>query len=395
MKRMCAIFAVFALCCLMLPAARAESARLEGDGYDAPEDAVYALTDALGRGDVGEMLSTFAIETFAAKADTSVYVEARGYVMLTDIYSFPITDAYSHALFAYARYGRLAQDIMACYIEAVTALDGRFVSLQTQEERQALYDAFEASPLNGLEGQVEFIEWIEPACLTRGNFAPGRPEAAALSGADDYAEVAALIRVNGQYSLLSMQCARYGDRWYNLEFGSTPGYSFGLKNQQLLLHILTDEEKQKLDGLLAEEAPGSAVWDAVRDSGICGERWYLTDISAEDLTPLGDSAAASGDENGVWGEMHFYQNGSALLTIAAGSAAREFLGMNGASARFALTWSPACPGYDSTLELLAPIDRDSVDFGRLSGTDAMLTDGSAVLTLPDGTRLVFERPNSE
>ena len=71
MKKPIVFLLILALACSFLPFAAAESGRLEGAGYDTPEEALLAYIDALNRGDVGGMLSTFALESYVEHADPS------------------------------------------------------------------------------------------------------------------------------------------------------------------------------------------------------------------------------------------------------------------------------------------------------------------------------------
>ena len=112
--------------------------RLEGNGYDSPEDAVLAYIEALNRGDVGGMLSTFALESYVEHADPSVQINVRGFFLTHDLLSIPCPDDYSRSLVLHARYGSLATSLLQSVVECAAKLDGRPISFETSKDRKAV-----------------------------------------------------------------------------------------------------------------------------------------------------------------------------------------------------------------------------------------------------------------
>ena len=145
-----------------MPSAR----RLEGDGYDSPEEAVLAYIDAMNRGDVGGMLSTFALESYAAHADPLVRADARGLIMIEVYDGIPCADEYARSLVAYTRYGSISKFLLSAYIDLSTGLNGQMRTVRTSEERREIEAQFTESPLNGLQGNVTFVRWISPVSLS-------------------------------------------------------------------------------------------------------------------------------------------------------------------------------------------------------------------------------------
>ena len=401
MKKPIVFLLILALACSFLPFAAADSGRLEGAGYDTPEEALLAYIDALNRGDVGEMLSTFAQESYVEHADPSVQMNVRGFSLTHDLLSIPCPDDYSRSLVLHARYGSLANSLLQSVVECAAKLDGRPISFKTSEERKEFAALFADSPLNGLIGHVEFVRWLSPVDLTDGGFpdsivTSGIP--LALSGGDDYTELAALLEINGYPAVQTMQCVRYGEKWYNMNFGGIAAYALGGASLEIPLHVLTPEGQQKLEAALAADYPEeNARWDALQRSGLSGARFSLSSLTGREIAVHGSPEDAKADGGmGLWAELHFFRTGAAMVTLAASPALQEKLSMDDAVARLLLSWTPgkgveeyaygAVAGRPVNPLYPADIQYDFSGFSVISG------DSSVAFVLPDGAEAVFIRP---
>lgn len=401
MKKPIVFLLILALACSFLPFAAAESGRLDGAGYDTPEEALLAYIDALNRGDVGGMLSTFALESYVEHADPSVQINVRGFFLTHDLLSIPCPDDYSRSLVLHARYGSLATSLLQSVVECAAKLDGRPISFETSEDRKEFAALFADSPLNGLIGHVEFVRWLSPVDLTDGSFPDsivmsGTP--LALSGGDDYTELAALLEINGYPAVQAMQCVRYGEKWYNLQFGGVCASALGWTPLEYPLHILTPEERQKLEAAVASAYPEeNARWDALGRSGLSGARFSLSSLTAGEIAVHNSPEDAQADGGmGLWAELHFFRTGAAMVTLAASPALQEKLSMDDAVARLLLSWTPgegvtefaygAVAGRPVNPLYPADIQYDFSGFSVISG------ESSVTFIFPDGTEAVFSRP---
>lgn len=346
------LFAMILILALLLPGAAvtSETSKLEGGGWDTPEQAVLAYLDAMNRADVGGMLSTFAMESFAAHVDTRLFVERIKGMDPTMLYGVPVTGNYSRSLMIAARYGMLAKSLVQQYAEYCAKFSqsrtGSYIQA-TPEDMQAFEDAFAASCMHGLAGHVEFVEWINPAQLTQGKITlpnNGRNGAAVIAyyGADDIAELAAHIRVNGLDGLQVMQCVKYGDRWFNGAYG---GQIANIMGVSVLLQPLTlpddmEQAQQFWDGVLAEDcAEACAQWDALRLSGLAGTRWLLKQVSVPGVAVAQDKNSAESAEGlSVFAELRFYSFGGALINVYGSAALQEQLSMIWGNACICMSW---------------------------------------------------------
>ncbi|MBO4926579.1 MAG: hypothetical protein J5472_08875 [Clostridia bacterium] len=395
------ILVLLLLLALTVPAA-AESVRLEGDGFDTPEEAALAFVDALNRADAGGMLSAFAMESFAAHADPILSLEHNNRFTYNSIYTIPYTDGFLRSLVTHARYGRIASDLLLCFGEYAVGM-GMNTPAVSYPEVEAL---FVSSPLYDLKGHVEFVEWLSPAAVTGGIAADPRwggdtVVEAAYSGAEDLAELAARLRINGNDAYLSLQCARYDGRWYLLGPGKAQQYMTKSSLEAFLI-LPDDQEKQKLENALAEDhAEETAQWDALRASDLGGSLWYLESLNAPGVALCGspEDTKTDGGGAGVYAEMRLFSVGGGIITVWAAPALQQALSMDDPTAHIRFSWNPSGISTEYTVakrgktftfpNFRAFHDEDiALD---LTGLSIQMDETSVVFTLQDGTKAVFRR----
>ena len=331
MKRLLAMLMVFAL---LAPAALAERTH-EGAGYDTPEEAVLAYVKALNRGDVDDMLSTFALETCADHCDADAYLTRMRQINPTMIYGVPMNGAYSRSLLINARYGQIANTLMQQYMEISVELGGFVVALDDESAREEMEQRFADSPANAWEGGAQFVRWINPGLVEERIAAPMNLANAALQtahyGADDIDWKIAQLTLDGKNALLSMQCVKYGDRWYNGELSGMPGMILGLPVNfaGMVIEGVMDDDvdlsalSNPLLGLMQTEA--SALLDANAASDLAGTRWLLARVDGADVAVKVDAAEATQDGgSAAWVEMKITRLG-ALLDARLSAALAEAL----------------------------------------------------------------------
>lgn len=342
MKKLWALLLALAL---LVPAALAERTH-EGAGYDTPEDAVLAYIEALNRGDVDDMLATFAMETFADHFDADACLVRMKAISPTLIYGVPINGAYSRSLLINARYAQIANMLMQQYMLILDPQGGVMVQLEDDAARAEMEARFANSPMNAWEGNAQFVGWINPALLdermTMGQNLANAALQASYYGADDVDWKVAHLTLNGAQALLLMQCVKYGDRWYNGELSGMPGMVLGLPVNYagMLIEGVTDNDfdlSALNNPLLAlTQTEGSALLDANAASDLPGTRWLLTRVDGADVTVATDADAAARDGGrSAWVELKFTRLGalldvrlSAELAQALESDTRKLVGMS-------------------------------------------------------------------
>ena len=372
-------------------------ARLEGSGYNTPEEAVLAYLDAMNRGNVREMLSTFALETYAANAYPMFNVELLGiYNPKTSLY-LPDFDEYSRALLVRDRYDTVASGLMNAWVSYATGTDEP-IQLQTNEEIQALLNQFDASPLNGMTGNVSFTGWIDPVRLNRSFYYDNADRRSlvtsmVLNGGDDEAILAAMFTVNGKPGLLSMRCVRYDGRWYNDGPESNIVFKYlssGSPSRMYLWIPTSDEQLEIMGNLAADVTRLTARRDAIRECGLGGTRWILTDMNGQGISACDTAEEAEADKDkAIQSDMRLFSTGCGAITFTASPALQEMLGTDSAVNRIIFTWEPDTSGR---LMLTGLFVYPRTENSRHDETvTATRTDAGITLTFPDGTEATFRK----
>ena len=279
------------------------------------------------------------------------------------------------------------------------------VSYRTTEEKQAVANQLRQAPALNPVGNVEFVRWVGPAGLTRGQIvhpAQGRsfPENV-YTGADDLTEVIAQIRIDGTDAYQVMTCARYGDRWYNQEFGGRTLALAGVRMPMAYYLWIPTEEEQRdiIDQNLAADYPEEeARWEALQKSEIAGEKWSLVSLNVPDVTVYETAESAIADsDHGIHAEVHFFRNGGAVMTVTAGASMQKRLSMDDATGRICFSWSPdgIRTTYETkkgkTIPTYREFYREDIGCGD-DVSEATLSEAELTFVLRDGTRAVFRRP---
>ena len=370
--------------------------RLEGDGYDTPEEAVLAYLDAMNNADVYGMLATFAHESYAEHFDPDLYIQRTNAIWPMGMANMtPITDTYSADLVLYSRYSNIASNLLTQYTQYTDPLYGETRAPMNQEAIDTHRQMYEQSFLHDMQGHVTFVEWIDPALITHGTFIQpvNRCNIArqyAFAGADDLANMVAHFQINGTDVLQFMTCARYEGRWYNLLFHGNAASLIGLGQDTIGLIPLYDSEiKEDLnytpDLLYYALLAGRELYAS---SPLGGTRWQLISLNQQniELKPSPEDALQS--DCGLWCELHFYSVGGATITMTAGSALRSRLGMDYRSTISGTAWSES-EGVLQFSELYIP-SRYGYDYSS-EITSAFYDGDTLTIRLQDGTVAVFQQ----
>lgn len=207
----------------------------EGAGFETPEEAVEAYVASFNEGNVSGMLSTFAIETYVDNVDAQKYIERIRAVSINIAEGIPASNDYIRSILILNRYGSLAESLFRQYIEYNTPeeyenlKDGGVQLLGEEGAAEAFIAAMSEAPMENWFGKIELSgflsveqtgEFIQDDNLAEDYFSEisqrNIQRMADGYGCDELREVPALLKIDGTDYLLCMQCARYGDQWYNI-----------------------------------------------------------------------------------------------------------------------------------------------------------------------------------
>ena len=208
------------------------SAAIEGPGFDSPEDAILAYAMALQKGDLREILSTFAVETYVDNYDLEAYLENTGAYTVAVQQPIPSADAYTRELNRMARQYHITRNLTYMYMglgqvenyvspipfngdpyeepaQLVAALtnDNWMDTLAKLETGKVLRleDLFEKSEqmYNSLEGQRKYLH------------------------CEELVPLALEVTIDTQRYYLCVDAACYNGRWYNCNFFGSIGVYLG------------------------------------------------------------------------------------------------------------------------------------------------------------------------
>ena len=214
------------------PAAQPVPSTVEGPGFNSPEEAILAYARALQKGDVQEILSTFAIETYVDKYDLTAWIENSGAYTISAQQPIPSSDEYTMGLNRIARQYNITKNLTYMYMTLGKVEN--FVSPIT----------FNGEPYDKpseLVDDMVIYNWMDMlAKMEIGNvlrfedlFQDVEQVNRALENNKRYLNCQELIplavelTIDGEQYYLCVDVACYDGRWYNCNFFGTIGIYLG------------------------------------------------------------------------------------------------------------------------------------------------------------------------
>ncbi len=364
----------------------------EGPGYDTPEDAVLAYIDAMNRGSVTDMLSTFAIESYAEHADqVSNFRRFKSFSMST-VNAMPTYSPYSRELMLYMRYGELVRQLYNHYVEATVQTEGATIMTPDAASYQELLDKFSNSPVDHWFGNIEFVEWLEPAGITpKLLLAPivcNTAYRTMSAGAEDSAVLTAHIRLNGTDAIQSMGCLKYGNRWYNSELNNSLSSILDLNNYAAGLIFPSGVSDWDMSELLKATPNGETqiMLTAWNYSGLTGTKWLLTAINQPGIlvtdTPDG---IREKDIACLYASLHFMSRGGATADIQFSPILDSVIADGYPSIKAAMAWT----NVDGNLKCVHGYALYTSGM-ELDGITGIRSGDTLVLRWPEGMEASFQ-----
>ena len=226
------------------------TAGFEGDGFSSPEEAVSAYVEAMNEGDVNAMAATFAIETYVDHLDARASMERVRSFIMNNYSSVPVIGPLSRSILVERRRNEITEAIYHSYLFYATAGtdydsigSGSPETLPDEDSVASLLSVLEAAQQESWVGNISITKVCTPDDPL---VSPYMPDAARIEqgsaniqnqleicGGDEYAELIAVLDVNGALGAQLMECIRYGDKWYNW-------HAFGLLSNLLALNYMTN-----------------------------------------------------------------------------------------------------------------------------------------------------------
>ena len=327
--------------------------RFEGQGYNTPENAVLAYIDAMNRGDVDSLVSTFAVESLVDNSDPEAVLERSRMFQYTMYHAIPASNQAVRSLLIYRRTAEITEGLYRQYLYYCIDDPVAPATLRDKAEQERFLSRFDSSPAADAVGRIAFVEWISPLAIDMFSTAKSFENVARtydVYGADDVACLIAHITIDGEDAVQFMDCIRYGDRWYNMRSYSIPAIIMGLDafSNGFYAPSLIRSENSGLNGAdLASMMKGTPDTEAMvvqlanSASGLCGRRLPLVGVNDApgevSIAASAEEAVSDTDRRSLYAELHFMTYG-ACVTIWASPGLQSELPMESAREKRYFSW---------------------------------------------------------
>ena len=237
------------------------SGKMEGDGFDTPEEAASAYINGLKNMDINQIISTYAVETYVENYSLEKNISRlKGYSL--NIGYIPDISDFSIRLNTEKRRADIVKDIRYQYLiltDSEIPYDGSFLLFDNNN-----YDSPEdfVNSIFATDDNLYFTElvfdgtFIIPEALSD-SFATEATKKVIqtnidMINADDIKSVAAYLKCTGRDFILTMDTARYEDKWYVLNCQGTIGIYMGISTYNGGLKEIPKEELDDFHVLLEE-----------------------------------------------------------------------------------------------------------------------------------------------
>ena len=213
-------------------ASKDEKDRIEGEGYETYEDALLDYMEYFFEGDLGGMLSTFAVETYVENYDIAKFLERAGIFSMSlgangmfsgdNEYAISLKTARREAsLTAYFTNQYIYYSMIAAGIEPSSA--SSYDLDDYGGEADYMLDELFADPF-WIGADIEILGVVAPEdagdIVPEAYFSSANQEnierIADWMGADEIVDAICVFTADGEQGCQFMQIARYGDVWYNV-----------------------------------------------------------------------------------------------------------------------------------------------------------------------------------
>ena len=194
--------------------------KVEGDGFSNPEEAILAYAKALQHGDVQEILSTFAIETYVESYDLAAATENTGAYSVASVPFLPASDIYTAELNRILWQGSITKNLSYLYL-SFTDVEflGQPISFNgdpydTPEQLvEALTNPDWMQTLSDME--IGAVRTFEDLFGSSDKILTAVENRKQYLGCDELVPLAVEIMLDGQTYYLCTDAASYNGSWYN------------------------------------------------------------------------------------------------------------------------------------------------------------------------------------
>lgn len=203
------------------------SVTVEGAGFSSLEEAAIGYAKALKSGDVKEIISTFAVETYVEKYDLQAMLETNNAYTISMEFAFESADAYTTGLNTINRQYQISKNLSNMYLTM-----GDFEEFY----QPVSFSGDRYSSASELLDDLKIDNWMEqlaemeigrvltvqdfPEISSNENTMEGMERTRAnlkkYMGCDELIFLAVEVLIDGTEYYLCVDVANYGGKWYNV-----------------------------------------------------------------------------------------------------------------------------------------------------------------------------------
>ena len=229
--------------------------KLEGPGFDTPEEALTRYMEGLKNLDFEQMLSAFAWETQAEHYSIEKVINRlKGYTkslipripflndFMLDVNTEVIRSAQIDMIY----------DALEAYILGEDYPDNQVIRLIDEEEMDVFLKKFNNSRLEKLSGMGE-IRFLSPDQVTNNKFSLSNniKNFQGLTdryGADETVNIVGIAEIGEEVLCCCPTICRYGEKWYLVSCSSTTDYLIGIEPaRQAFMSVTADQWKSMIN----------------------------------------------------------------------------------------------------------------------------------------------------
>ncbi len=197
--------------------------RVEAEGFDSPQQAAAGYLEGLKEQDMEQMLSTFAVESYAENYNLQAYLEyMQSYFFMQQDVNLPPVNAFVKAMISYERMEHLKKDIHE-QGRALYVCTSYFDNSQITQEDVSF--EWEELPEKINLDSIEILGFISPETLSEyygtEQMLKIQNRHAQICGADQIKDCVVVFSCDEGTYCLFMESVEYNGKWYNSQFGNT------------------------------------------------------------------------------------------------------------------------------------------------------------------------------
>lgn len=200
---------------------KAGGAKVEGVGYDSPEECVEAYIDAVNEGNVDKMFSTFAIESYVDGFDTKADLERvqcfAPFAPMNQCYELSDGNDFDRDVRIQVRMAGLTRGLYTMICLQTVHHNGTAIGLKGQDINNFMNNMRAEDYFNAWR-DMKFVEFIAPEAICSAynneNVRKNMATIANVYGCDELTDVCALVEIRGEKYYQFAECGKYNGKWY-------------------------------------------------------------------------------------------------------------------------------------------------------------------------------------